>query len=175
MVFLYARRDLLPTLEPVITGWFGQAEPFSFDLEHLAYHPTARRLEHGTPLRAGLLPGAGRDRHHRRGDAGRDPRARQGELTDHLIARADEDGLGSDTPGTGGFRGGVVNVKVGDAEKILPSAAGARRVHGLRGDAAHQPPLLQHRRGHRSLLRGALARLTTSYRTSTGTRCACCS
>ena len=49
LVFLYARRDLLPSLEPAVTGWFGQADPFSFDLEHLDYHPTARRLEHGTP------------------------------------------------------------------------------------------------------------------------------
>ena len=47
--FLYARRALLPSLEPAVTGWFATDEPFSFDTEHLAYHPTARRLEHGTP------------------------------------------------------------------------------------------------------------------------------
>ena len=35
MVFLYARRDLLPHLEPQVTGWFATREPFSFDLEHL--------------------------------------------------------------------------------------------------------------------------------------------
>ena len=29
--------------------WFATEDPFSFDTEHLAYHPTARRLEHGTP------------------------------------------------------------------------------------------------------------------------------
>ena len=49
LTFLYARRDLLPELEPAVTGWFATAEPFSFDLQHLDYHPSARRLEHGTP------------------------------------------------------------------------------------------------------------------------------
>ncbi|MGH2540452.1 MAG: aminotransferase class V-fold PLP-dependent enzyme, partial [Actinomycetota bacterium] len=49
MVFLVARRDLLPSLEPAVTGWFATAEPFSFDTEHLEYHGSARRLEHGTP------------------------------------------------------------------------------------------------------------------------------
>ncbi|HEX6845053.1 MAG TPA: aminotransferase class V-fold PLP-dependent enzyme, partial [Actinomycetota bacterium] len=48
-VFLFARRELLPSLEPAVTGWFAMEEPFSFDTEHLRYHPTARRLEHGTP------------------------------------------------------------------------------------------------------------------------------
>src|SRR6266487_2928077 len=49
LTFLYVRRDLLPSLEPLVTGWFATREPFSFDLQHLDYHPAARRLEHGTP------------------------------------------------------------------------------------------------------------------------------
>ncbi|MFM7718966.1 MAG: aminotransferase class V-fold PLP-dependent enzyme, partial [Actinomycetota bacterium] len=92
MVFLYARRDLLPTLEPAVTGWFATAEPFSFDLQHLDYHPSARRLEHGTPPAPVVFLG----------EAGLDViaevtpariRARQGDLTDHVIACADRAGL----------------------------------------------------------------------------------
>ena len=49
LAFLYVRRALIPSLEPAVTGWFGTAEPFSFDTQHLEYHPTARRFEHGTP------------------------------------------------------------------------------------------------------------------------------
>ena len=46
-------------------------------------------------------------------------RAKQGELTDHLIARADEGGLEVRTPRDRELRGGVVNVKVGpEAAKI---------------------------------------------------------
>jgi len=113
MVFLYARRDVLPTLEPAVTGWFATEDPFSFDLEHLAYHPTARRLEHGTPpapvffLAQGgidIISEVGVER----------IRARQGELTDHVIARADDAGLEVRTPRDPAGRGGVVNVRVGD-------------------------------------------------------------
>ena len=32
-----------------MTGWFATREPMSFDNQHLDYHATARRLEHGTP------------------------------------------------------------------------------------------------------------------------------
>ncbi|HXJ65727.1 MAG TPA: aminotransferase class V-fold PLP-dependent enzyme, partial [Actinomycetota bacterium] len=49
LTFLYARRDLLPDLHPAITGWMAQEEPFAFDHKHLLPHPTARRLESGTP------------------------------------------------------------------------------------------------------------------------------
>ncbi|GIV00748.1 MAG: hypothetical protein KatS3mg014_2363 [Actinomycetota bacterium] len=97
LAFLYARRDLLPRLEPALTGWFATREPFSFDLEHLDYHPTARRLEHGTPPAPVVFLAQG----------GMDVisevtperiRARQGELTDHVIARADALGLPVRTP-----------------------------------------------------------------------------
>ena len=69
-----------------MTGWFATEEPFSFDNQHLDYHPTARRLEHGTPpapvffiAQGGLdiISEVPVDR----------VRARQGELTDHVIAR----------------------------------------------------------------------------------------
>ncbi len=112
LVFLYARRDLLPSLEPRLTGWFATAEPFSFDAERLTYHPTARRLEHGTPpapvmflAQGGLdvIAEVGVDR----------IRARQMDLTDHVIARADAMGLAVRTPRDRAARGGVVNVGVG--------------------------------------------------------------
>jgi kynureninase len=118
LAFLYARRELLPELHPTVTGWFATAEPFSFDTQHLAYHETARRLEHGTPpapvypIALGGLEIIG--------EVGVAPiRARQGELTDHVIARADEAGLAVRTPRDRAARGGVVNVAVGrEAGKI---------------------------------------------------------
>jgi kynureninase len=112
LAFLYARRDVLPTLEPAVTGWFATEEPFAFDTEHLTYHPTARRLEHGTPpapvvfLAQGGLEIIAEVTPER-------IRERQGELTDHVIARADEAGLPVRTPRDRAARGGVVNVGVG--------------------------------------------------------------
>jgi kynureninase len=112
LAFLYVRRDRIRELEPAVTGWFATADPFSFDTEHLSYHPTARRFEHGTPpapvffLAQGGLDVIAEVTPER-------IRERQGELTDHVIARADELGLAVRTPRDRHARGGVVNVGVG--------------------------------------------------------------
>jgi kynureninase len=141
-VFLYARRDLLPSLEPAVTGWFATADPFSFDTEHLTYHPTARRLEHGTPpapvffiAQGGIdvIAEVGVDR----------IRARQGELQERVIARADELGLEVRTPRDPPARGGVVNVKVGPQAEAICHALLARDVcTDFRGDGLRISPHL---------------------------------
>jgi kynureninase len=140
MVFLYARRELLPTLEPAITGWFATREPFSFDNQHLDYHPTARRLEHGTPPAPVFFIAQG----------GLDViaevtperiRARQGELGDHVIARADEQGLPVRTPRDRNARGGVVNVGVGpEADKICHALLERDVCTDYRGDGLRISP-----------------------------------
>lgn len=112
LAFLYVRRDLIPTLEPTLTGWFATADPFSFDAEHLELHPSARRLEHGTPpAPASFLAQGGLDIIEE--VTPERIRARQGELTDHVIERADALGLPVRTPRDRDARGGVVNVGVG--------------------------------------------------------------
>jgi kynureninase len=140
LVFLYARRDLLPSLEPTVTGWFGTREPFSFDTEHLEYHPTARRLEHGTPpAPVFFIAQGGIDIISEVGPSA--VRARQGELTDHLISRADEAGLEVRTPRDRAARGGVVNVKVGpDAEKICYELLARDVCTDFRGDGLRISP-----------------------------------
>jgi kynureninase len=140
MVFLYARRDLLPSLEPAVTGWFATEEPFSFDNQHLAYHPTARRLEHGTPpapvffLAQGgldLIAEAGVER----------IRERQGELTAHVMARADALDLPVRTPRARADRGGVVNVGVGPEAGAICHALLERDVcTDFRGDGLRISP-----------------------------------
>jgi selenocysteine lyase/cysteine desulfurase len=49
VAFLYVRRELLDSLQPTITGWFGQSNPYAFDLKHFDPAPAARRFEAGTP------------------------------------------------------------------------------------------------------------------------------
>jgi len=49
VAFLYARPDLLPRLEPSVTGWFAHRDQFRFDARALEPHDDARRLETGTP------------------------------------------------------------------------------------------------------------------------------
>ena len=49
VAFLYVRKELIPLLEPKISGWFAQRNPFAFDVRHLDLAPSARRFEAGTP------------------------------------------------------------------------------------------------------------------------------
>lgn len=53
-VFMYVRPDLLPTLQPKITGWFAHQRPFDFDFEHFDLRDDAYRLMNGTPGVASL-------------------------------------------------------------------------------------------------------------------------
>lgn len=117
LAFLYARRDLLPALEPTVTGWWGQREPFEFSLD-LDRHPTARRLETGThPAPVAFMAHGGLEIILEA--TPERIRERQGDLTDHLIARADQAELPVRTPRDRAARGGVVNVEVGrEAAKV---------------------------------------------------------
>ena len=140
LVFLYVRRDLIATLEPMVTGWFGTEEPFSFDTEHLTYHPTARRFEHGTPpapvvfLAQGGLDVISEVTPER-------IRVRQSELTDHVIACADEMALPVRTPRGREARGGVVNVGVGpEAAKICHALLERDVCTDFRGDGLRISP-----------------------------------
>jgi selenocysteine lyase/cysteine desulfurase len=112
MSFLYVREGVVPRLEPTMTGWWGQSEPFGFDPRRLDYHPTARRFELGTHaapvafLAQGgleLILEAGVDR----------IRARQVELGERVIARADEAGMPVRTPRDPDRRGGSSTLEVG--------------------------------------------------------------
>jgi selenocysteine lyase/cysteine desulfurase len=49
LAFLYVRENLLPSLAPTVTGWFGQANPFAYNPQHFELSPTARRFESGSP------------------------------------------------------------------------------------------------------------------------------
>lgn len=53
-VFMYVRPDLLPSLEPKVTGWFAHQSPFAFDVENLELRTDAFRLMNGTPGIASL-------------------------------------------------------------------------------------------------------------------------
>jgi kynureninase len=140
LTFLYARHDLLPSLEPAVTGWFATREPFSFDLEHLDYHPTARRLEHGTPpAPVAFIAQGGLDIITEVGPAR--IRERMGELSDRVIAGADEMDLEVRTLRDRHARGGLVNVKVGDeARKVCHALLDRDVCTDYRGDGLRISP-----------------------------------
>jgi selenocysteine lyase/cysteine desulfurase len=49
VAFMYVREDLADSLVPSVTGWFGQRNPFAFDVKLLDPAPGTRRFESGTP------------------------------------------------------------------------------------------------------------------------------
>jgi kynureninase len=53
-VFMYVRPDLLPTLNPKITGWFAHKQPFAFDVDSFDLRDDSYRLANGTPSIATL-------------------------------------------------------------------------------------------------------------------------
>ncbi|HJP65092.1 MAG TPA: aminotransferase class V-fold PLP-dependent enzyme [Actinomycetota bacterium] len=140
LTFLYARRDLLPHLEPAVTGWFATREPFSFDLQHLDYHPSARRLEHGTPAApVAFLAQGGLDIITEVGPERIRPR--QQDLIDYLIGRADDAGLPVRSPRDRDARGGLVNIGVGtDAEKVCHALLERDVCTDYRGDGIRVSP-----------------------------------
>ncbi len=49
LAFLYVRKPLALSLVPLITGWFGQANPFAFEVKRVDPAPNAHRFQAGTP------------------------------------------------------------------------------------------------------------------------------
>src|SRR5579864_4063117 len=49
LAFIYVPKELISSLAPTVTGWFGQADPFAYDPKLFALSPTSRRFESGSP------------------------------------------------------------------------------------------------------------------------------
>ena len=109
-------------------------------MKHLDHHPTARRLEHGTPpAPVAFIAQGGLDIISEVGPAR--IRERIGELTDHVIARADEAGLEVRTLRDRAARGGLVNVRVGEEARKICHALLERDVcTDSRGDGLRVSP-----------------------------------
>jgi len=112
-VFLYVRPDILPTLQPKITGWFAHQKPFTFDVENFVLREDAYRLANGTPGISSLYaiqPGV-----EIIGQVGVD-NIRQKSLrqTALLIDRADQAGYIVNSSRDPATRAGTVTLRPGD-------------------------------------------------------------
>lgn len=127
VAFLYVRRDRVRELEPLVTGWFSQADFFAFDNTRLDWPDTARRFALGTPSPAAVFAAAaGMDLIH---DIGVERIAeRVGELTAYTIDRADEEGFPVRTPRAPERRGGMVAIGVEGSEAVLDALLRRERV-----------------------------------------------
>lgn len=130
---LYVRRSLIEQLEPLVTGWFGRAEPFAFTLVPLDWSPSARRFETGSPpvpsvygASAGLelLQHLGAERIGRQ----------IAHLVDRMVGGAVARGLDVLTPQAPSERGALVVVRASDA----PALAARLAAHGVIASARGQ-------------------------------------
>jgi selenocysteine lyase/cysteine desulfurase len=48
--YLYVKEELISRMKPTATGWFGQENPFAFDIHDFRYAGDARRFDTGTPV-----------------------------------------------------------------------------------------------------------------------------
>jgi selenocysteine lyase/cysteine desulfurase len=118
LTFIYVREELIPDLQPTITGWFSSADQFAFNPLDLVWPDTADRLELGTPAVATAYAGvAGMDmileaqpeRIYRR----------LRDLTERVVARARQSGYGIRSPLASDARGGIVMLEVAQPQETV--------------------------------------------------------
>ncbi|HSJ08951.1 MAG TPA: aminotransferase class V-fold PLP-dependent enzyme, partial [Longimicrobiales bacterium] len=100
LAYMYVRDEWVHALRPTITGWFAARDQFAFDIHGFEFKDDARRFEMGTPALPTVHSALG-------GQEIIDEvgihviRARNSELTEHLIARLEGAGFrirGAATP-----------------------------------------------------------------------------
>jgi kynureninase len=122
IAFLYVREGLIEKLEPTITGWFGAANQFDFDVHHFGFKHDAGRFELGTPALAPVYAAsAGLEIIE---EIGVWPiRERSRWLTTDLIARARERGWCLRTPEREEERAAIVMIEMDDPAKVVQALA----------------------------------------------------
>ena len=143
LAFLYCRKDLIEKLEPLVVGWFGTVDPFSFDRSALHLRDDARRFETGTYTLPQAWTASGGLEIILDVDV-ETIRRRSRELTSHVVAKAQQHGLELLSPSDGERRGGLVRVRVPGgmegAKSILRRLFERHIVLDQRGDALRISP-----------------------------------
>ena len=115
--YLYVRPELAPRLEPALTGWQADVEPFAFRPGPIRRAGGAWRFLTGTPAVPALV--ACRPGYRMVAEVGVEAiRARSTALTAALVRRADERGLEVRSPRDPARRGGTVTLDPPDGERV---------------------------------------------------------
>lgn len=122
VALLYVRRELAERLRPTDTGWFGQADPFAYDVHRLDYAPGARRFQSGSPPVPAVYAALAAVRLLRRIGP---PAIREHVLAlgDRFIEGARRRGLQVITPAEPDHRGPLVMVRCRDVQRLLARLA----------------------------------------------------
>lgn len=123
VALLYVRRELAERLRPSDTGWFGQADPFAYDVHRLEHAPGARRFQSGSPPVPAVYAGLAALRLLR--SVGVETVAGHvRSLGDRLIDGARQRGLSLMTPEDPAARGPLVMLRCRDVQRLLERLAG---------------------------------------------------
>lgn len=115
LAFMYVRKDLLPELNPTVTGWFAQEDSMALDIYHHLPAESARRFESGTPPNPCVYAGiAGLELIHELGTAA--IKAQLDTLTDRLKNAAKTQGYKLATPKA---HGAMMALKAYDVETLV--------------------------------------------------------
>ena len=129
--YLYVRPDLTQKLEPMMTGWFAHAEPFSFDMGPMRYAGDVWRMIGGTmPVPAVYTARAGWETAARLGvERIRAKSLRQTRLLRELVQAR---GFTVNTPDDDASRGGTVCFDFPGAEAVSRELVRRRFFHDFR-------------------------------------------
>lgn len=143
LAFLYCRKGLIEQVNPLVVGWFGTKDFFTFDRSGLNLRDDARRFETGTlMLPQAYTAAAGLSIIE---DVGVDViRTRNQELSRRIIELAEESDLEVLSPREDERRGGLVRVRVPggaeEAKRVLHALFERDVVLDKRGDALRISP-----------------------------------
>jgi len=131
LAFLYVKKSLALSLVPSITGWFGQANPFAFDVKLLEPAPDARRFQAGTPGIPSVY-GASEGARLLQEIGPHNVASQVGILTRALLQGASELGIRSKTPADS--VGPLVVLQTKDSDALVKIFAGSGIVVSNRQD-----------------------------------------
>jgi selenocysteine lyase/cysteine desulfurase len=121
IAFLYAH-PRVAQLEPTITGWFGMANMFDFDISTIKWRDEAMRFEMGTPAVAAVYAALGGLSIIEEVGVQR-IRERDIALTEDLIARAQQAGFSTRTAPTHEERTPIVLVNMEEPRRVVSALA----------------------------------------------------
>ncbi len=139
--FLYVKRELAEQLEPSTIGWFGQENPFDFNLTELNYAPSAQRFNTGTPpVMNAYVANAALNMINNVGIENIEMYLET--LSDYTLQQAEELGLKIMSPKSPAFKGPNTAFYVEDAHTIEPLMKKAGFIVSARKDVIRIAPHL---------------------------------
>ena len=139
IAYLYVRQELIPDLEPTVTGWFSHARQFDFDPHTVEFRTDARRFEAGTPSVPSVYAGkAGLEIINEIGTS--NIRKRTAMLTQNLVGRLRERGFKLRVPADPERHSGITIVEAEDPMGITRSLAERRIIVDKRPGAVRISP-----------------------------------